>query len=59
MEYEAPSFIVHGSIESLTLLGDGEDPCRYNPPRDEFKQTGAADLIQGQANLATCTPASA
>ena len=30
MEYETPTFIVHGSIESLTLLGDGEDPCRYN-----------------------------
>lgn len=61
MNYESPRFIVHGSIESLTLASgnDGDDPCRFNKPRDENKQTGAADLIQGQANLATCTPTSA
>ncbi len=63
MNYEAPQFIVHGSIESLTLQSqggppDGNDPCRDNPPRG-FKQTGTADLIQGNAALETCTPASA
>jgi hypothetical protein len=32
---------------------DGNDPCRDNPPRGP-KQTGPADLIQGNANLTTC-----
>ncbi len=57
MEYEAPRLIVHGSVQALTLQSsgnDGEDPCRYNEPRVEYKQTGAADLILGQANLTTC-----
>ena len=58
MQYEAPRLIVHGSVHALTLQSsgnDGEDPCRYNNARDEYKQTGVADLILGQANLATCT----
>jgi hypothetical protein len=62
MHYEAPRLIIHGSVAELTLQSsgnDGEDPCRFNDPRDEYKQTGAADLILGQANLTTCTPASA
>lgn len=58
MSYDAPRLVVHGKIEMLTLQGDGNDPCRFNKPRDEFKQTGVADLIQGQATLQTCTPAS-
>jgi hypothetical protein len=56
MQYEAPRLIVHGSVEALTLQSsgnDGNDPCRDNPPRGD-KQTGPADLILGQANLATC-----
>jgi len=60
--YEAPRLIVHGSVETLTLQSSGNsgnDPCRYNDPRDEYKQTGVADLIQGQANLATCVATSA
>jgi hypothetical protein len=60
--YEAPRLIVHGSVEALTLQSSGNsgnDPCRYNEPRDEYKQTGTADLIQGQANLATCVATSA
>ena len=59
--YEAPRLIVHGSVETLTLQSgnSGSDPCRYNDPRDEYKQTGVADLIQGQANLATCVATSA
>jgi hypothetical protein len=61
MAYTAPRLVVHGSVESLTLASgnDGNDPCRFNNPRDTYKQTGAADLIQGQANLATCVPLSA
>jgi hypothetical protein len=58
MPYEAPRLIVHGSLQALTLQSsgnDGEDPCRFNEPRDEYKQTGPADLILGQANLTTCT----
>lgn len=61
MTYEAPRLVVHGSIEMLTLASSGNsgnDPCRFNNPRDEFKTTGQADLILGQANLATCTPTS-
>jgi hypothetical protein len=60
--YEPPRLIVHGSVETLTLQSsgnDGNDPCRYNDPRDAYKQTGVADLIQGQANLATCVGTSA
>lgn len=62
MAYTAPRLVVHGSVESLTLQSSGNsgnDPCRFNNPRDTYKQTGAADLIQGEANLATCTPLSA
>lgn len=64
MSYEAPRLIVHGSIETLTLAGSlpqGNDPCRFNKPRDTYKQTGASDMIQGNPNqngLATCTPTS-
>lgn len=61
MSYQAPRLIVHGSIETLTLQNadpNGQDPCRFNDPRDTFKQTGTADFVQGQAALATCTPAS-
>ena len=57
LRYEAPRLIVHGSVHALTLQSsgnDGEDPCRFNEPRDEYKQTGTADLIHGQANLMTC-----
>ena len=59
--YEAPRLIVHGSVEALTLSSgnSGNDPCRYNHARDEYKQTGAADLIQGQGNVATCVATSA
>ena len=57
--YEPPRLIVHGSVETLTLQNSGNDPCRYNDPRDAYKQTGVADLIQGQANLATCVGTSA
>ena len=62
MQYEAPRLIVHGSVHALTLQSsgnDGEDPCRYNNARDEYKQTGVADLILGQANLHTCAITSA
>ena len=57
MHYEAPHLFVHGSVQALTLQSsgnDGEDPCRFNDPRDAYKQTGSADLILGQANIATC-----
>lgn len=61
MDYEAPSFIVHGSIESLTLqegLEGGNDPCQEpNPPRTD-KQTGNADFVHANANLGTCVPTS-
>jgi hypothetical protein len=62
MRYEAPRLIIHGSVESVTLQSSGNsgsDPCRYNDPRDEYKRTGVADLILGQANLATCVVTSA
>ena len=54
--YERPVLVVLGRVEELTLGSgnDGNDPCRDNPPRG-FKQTGPADFIQGQANLATCS----
>lgn len=52
--YEPPRLIVLGSVSALTL-GDGNDPCRLNPPRDTDKQTGLADLILGQASLVTCS----
>jgi hypothetical protein len=57
MTYRAPTITDHGSLVALTRASgnDGNDPCRDNPPRG-FKQTGAADYIQGQANLATCVP---
>jgi hypothetical protein len=57
MRYEKPRLIIHGSVETLTLQSsgnDGNDPCRYDPARDQYKQTGASDLILGQANLTTC-----
>jgi hypothetical protein len=59
MEYEAPTLVVYGTIADLTQASgnSGNDPCRLNPPRG-YKQTGAADLIQGQANLMTCVPTS-
>jgi hypothetical protein len=58
MSYEAPRITVLGSVQELTLQSSGNsgnDPCRSNDPRDVFKQTGPSDLIQGQANLATCS----
>jgi hypothetical protein len=56
--YESPRLYVHGSVGKLTAASgnDGNDPCRFNEPRDSYKQTGPADLIQGQANLTTCSP---
>ena len=55
--YERPELIVLGSVQDLTLASgnDGNDPCRFNSPRGTFKQTGPADMIQGQANLTTCS----
>ena len=50
--YECPRVFTIGDFRELTL---GNDPCRFNDPRDVYKQTGAADYIQGQANLATCS----
>jgi hypothetical protein len=60
MGYEAPTLVVYGTLTELTAASgnDGNDPCRFNDPRGTYKQTGAADLIQGQANLATCVPTS-
>jgi hypothetical protein len=59
VRYTAPRITDHGSLVDLTAASgnDGNDPCRDNPPRG-FKQTGPADLIQGQANLQTCVPTS-
>ena len=56
-EYERPQLFIVGGFRDLTLASgnDGNDPCRFNNPRGVFKQTGAADFIQGQANLTTCT----
>ena len=56
-EYKKPQLLVLGSVAELTFASgnDGNDPCRWNKPRDTFKQTGPADYIQGQANLATCS----
>lgn len=56
-EYQRPQLLVLGSVAELTFASgnDGNDPCRWNNPRNTFKQTGPADLIQGQANLATCS----
>jgi hypothetical protein len=55
--YEPPRIQDHGSVKALTAQSgnDGNDPCRFNPPRG-FKQTGPADYIQGNANLTTCSP---
>ena len=55
-EYERPQLLVLGSVAELTFASgnDGNDPCRNNPPRGN-KQTGPADYILGQANLATCS----
>jgi hypothetical protein len=60
MQYEAPRVVDHGSVRALTAASgnDGNDPCRFNNPRNTFKQTGAADLIQGNANLTTCVSTS-
>jgi len=57
MSYEPPRLTVHGGVRALTLGSgnSGNDPCRYNDPRDEYKHTGLADLILGSANLATCS----
>ncbi len=54
-QYERPQLFLIGSVGELTLASgnSGNDPCRDNPPRGP-KQTGPADFIQGQANLATC-----
>jgi hypothetical protein len=55
IEYSAPRISDYGTLVELTAASgnSGNDPCRDNPPRGP-KQTGAADLIQGNANLATC-----
>jgi|1185.fasta_scaffold1274344_1 hypothetical protein len=55
--YEAPRLVELGGFSDLTLASgnSGEDPCRFSNPRDVYKQTGLADFIQGQANLATCS----
>jgi hypothetical protein len=56
-QYERPRLFVLGGFSELTLgpIPDGNDPCRYNSPRDTFKQTGAADYLQGNAALETCS----
>jgi hypothetical protein len=55
--YSPPRIFDHGTLVELTaqspIGNDGNDPCRDNPPRGP-KQTGPADLIQGNANLQTC-----
>jgi hypothetical protein len=51
--YQPPQLVVLGTVQSLTL--EGNDPCRWNEPRDTNKQTGMADLILGQAALTTCS----
>jgi hypothetical protein len=57
--YERPQIFVLGGFRELTLESkvpnDGEDPCRFNNPRGVFKQTGAADYVQGNANLSNCS----
>jgi hypothetical protein len=55
--YEKPVLVVLGAVKDLTFASgnSGNDGCRWNPPRETFKQTGPADLIQAQANLATCS----
>jgi hypothetical protein len=53
--YESPRLLILGTVKELTLQ-QGQDPCRWNNPRNGFKQTGPADLILGQAALATCSP---
>lgn len=61
MNYEAPRFIVHGSIESLTLAHNeahGVSPCKTNGAMSG-KQVGASDFNMGQPGLGTCTPSSA
>lgn len=57
LQYEPPRLAALGSVHALTLASgnSGNDPCRYNDPRGVFKQTGPADFIQGQANLAVCS----
>jgi hypothetical protein len=59
MTYRAPTITDHGSLLALTRASpqpnDGNDPCSERGPH-LFKQTGAADYIQGQANLMTCVP---
>ena len=54
--YERPQLLVLGSVSELTLAG--EDPCRFLPPADTYKQTGEADFLinQSQAGLTTCSP---
>jgi hypothetical protein len=57
IDYSAPRIFDHGTLVELTAQNptgnSGNDPCRDNPPRG-LKQTGAADLIQANANLTTC-----
>ena len=59
MTYLAPTITDHGSLLALTaeskVPNDGNDPCSDRGPHG-FKQTGAADYIQGNPNLMTCTP---
>ena len=59
--YQRPELFVLGGFHELTMqkpggpIPDGNDPCRYNNPRNTFKQTGLADWIQGNAALQTCS----
>jgi hypothetical protein len=59
--YEATAADRAGSVETLTCSPPGmtERSLPVQRPRDAYKQTGVADLIQGQANLATCVGTSA
>jgi hypothetical protein len=52
-EYEPPQLQIVGDFRELTLAGN--DPCRWNDPRQAYKQTGLADFIQGGANVANCS----
>jgi hypothetical protein len=55
--YEAPQLRELGDFRDLTRASgnSGNDSCRFNNPRDAYKQTGLADFIQGSANLSACS----
>ena len=52
MRYERPKLTLLGKFTDLTRAGN--DPCRDVGPHGT-KQTGPADLVQGQAELMTCS----